>query len=529
VRASEAAERRASCLHRLAEESADLLVIGAGIIGSRIAYEAAHRGLRVVLVDAGDFGGQTSAASSKLVHGGLRYLATGDFRLVRELQVERDALATRIAPHLVRPLPLLLVVERGHARRVPKLAAALAVYSLVSGFSRPLPRLLRPARAREFVPVDPTGICACGLIREASTHDARLALATVHAAARAGAVALNYVRAVALERANGRTEAAVLEDVRTGARRMLRFGAVVNAAGPWLDCVRRLEDPRARPLTRLSKGVNAFLPLEGEWSAGVALFDDSRSALAIPWQGMLMVGATDKPFEGDPADAAPDSVDIEALLSSFCGVLPADQLRSNRVVHVVAGLRVLPPGNGETVQASRRHVVSVGPGGMISIAGGKLTTHRAIALDALRRLPANLRPGRLSPSDEALPGARGRDAAAAELRRRVDPEIATHLLHLYGADAMHVLAYADSEPNALDRIHSDGPDLWAQAFFAVDGEWALTVEDITSRRTTLAVRGLAGDAVCRALGTVVSDRTEFPPRRALSAKRGPVETIGASY
>lgn len=519
--ASGSAERRAYCLHQLEDERVDLLVIGAGIIGSRVAYEAAYRGLRVVLVDAGDFGGGTSAASSKLLHGGLRYLASGDFRLVRELQTERNALATRIAPHLVRPLPLLLVVERGHARQVPRLAAALAVYSLVSGFSHSRPRLLRPDRAAELLPVDQTAIHACGLIREACTHDARLTLATVRAAARAGAVALNYVRAVSFERAHGRIAAAVLEDVCTGARRTLHCGAVVSATGPWLDSVRRLEDPRARPQTRLSKGVNVFLPLEGEWQAGVALFDDSRSALAIPWQGMLLIGATDTEFEGDPTDAAPDSADIEALLTSFSGLLPRDLLRLERVEHAVAGVRVLPPGNEEPARASRRHVITVGPGGMISIAGGKLTNHRVIAADALRRLPVNLRPRRLSPNDAPLPGARGREAAAVVLRRRVDPETAGHLLHLYGADAMHLLAYADSMPNALDPIHPAGPDVWAQAFFAVDNEWALTVEDITSRRTTLTMRGLASDAVCCPLGGLVPQGTEYPSRAVPASTQGP--------
>jgi glycerol-3-phosphate dehydrogenase len=321
---------------------------------------------------------------------------------------------------------------------------------------------------------------------------------------------LNYVRATALERTHERIAAALLEDVRTGARLTLRCNAVVCAAGPWLDSIRRLEDPHATPLTRLSKGVHVFLPLEGDWHGGVALFDDSRSAVAIPWQGVLMLGATDTPFEGDPADAVPDSADVETLLTSFRGVLSPEQLRSDRVVHAIAGLRVLPSGNGSTAEASRRHVITVGPGGMISIAGGKLTTHRSIALDALRRLPAALRPRRLSPSDEALPSARAREAAAVALQSRVDPEIAAHLLHLYGADAIHLLAYADSEPSALDPIHPDGPDVWGQAFFAVDEEWALTVEDIASRRTTLTVRGLAGEGVRGALASLLPQRAKLP-------------------
>ena len=509
--ASEVAERRCHWFERLEEERVDLLVIGAGIIGSRVAFEAARQGLSVVLVDAGDFGGGSSAASSKLLHGGLRYLARGDLRLVRRLQLERNALATRIAPHLVRPLPLLLVVERGSARRVVKLGAALAVYSVVSGGRRPLPRLLRPALASRLAPVDPMAINACGVSHEASTHDTRLTLATARAAARAGAVTMNYVRAVAFQRARGRIAAVVLEDVHTNMQLTLRCSAVVNATGAWLDSVRRLDDPHARPLTRLSKGVHVFLPLDSSWRAGIALFDDTRSAFAIPWEGMLMLGATDTLFEGDPADATPGPADVETLLSSFRGVLPDAQLYADRVVHATAGLRVLEPGSGETAQASRRHVVSVAPSGMISIAGGKLTTHRAIAIDALRRLPANLRPSSLSPSDEPLPGARAREAAAAAVGRRVDPETAAHLLHLYGADATRLLAYAESVPDALDPIHPDAPDVWAQAFFAVDDEWALTVEDITSRRTTLAVRGLGGEEVCRALDALVPYPRDSPP------------------
>lgn len=509
---SRAKERRADSLDRLARERVDLLVIGAGIIGSRVAYEAARQGLRVALVDAGDFGGGTSAASSKLLHGGLRYLATRDFRLVRGMQVERDALAGQIAPHLVRPCPLVLVVKRSQASGLPKLAAALAVYSSVSGFRRPLPRLLRPSVATGFVPVEPRQIRSCGLIHEASTHDARLTLANVRAAASAGAAVLNYVRVVALERAHGRIVAAGLEDLRTGDGLTLRCRAVVNAAGPWLDSVRSLEDPDARPRTRLSKGVHVFLPLERKWHGGVALFDDSRSAIAIPWQGMLMFGTTDTPFDGDPADAAPDPADVQTLLGSFDGVLSPDQLRPDRAVHAVAGLRVLPSGRGDTAQASRRHVITIGTGGVISIAGGKLTTHRAIAVDALRALPTTVRPRRLSSTYEALPGARALEATAVALGRRVDSEVAVHLLQLYGADAIHLLTYADSERHALDLIHPGGPDVWAQAFFSVDREWALTVDDIVSRRTTLAVRGLAGEEVRNSLGALVSSSREDSPK-----------------
>jgi glycerol-3-phosphate dehydrogenase len=433
VASSHAAETRARALEQLGGEIVDLLVIGGGIIGSRVAYEAARAGLRVGLVDAGDFGGATTAASSKLLHGGLRYLATGDVRLVRELQREREILRARVAPHLVHPLSLVLLVERSRPRHIPKLAAALSLYTAVSGFRRPGPRLIPPRRAAELVPIDPGSICACGVIDEAVVHDARLALATTRAASRAGAIALNYLRAVAIHHTRGTFEV-ILEDELSKTLLTTRCRGIVNAAGPWVDGVRRLEDPTAQPLIRLSKGVHAVLPLAEAWHAGVALFDDSRSAVAIPWQGMLVIGATDTAFEGDPVAAVPTPTDIETVLGWFRSVLPSEQLQADRVLSSFAGLRALPPGRDETARASRRHRIIIGRHGMVSIAGGKLTNHRVIAIEALRRLPAELRPRRFIVSDDALLG--GHVPEAAELERHFDRETAWYLLNLYGSEAL---------------------------------------------------------------------------------------------
>jgi glycerol-3-phosphate dehydrogenase len=482
------AERRAAALARLEDQVFDLLVIGGGIVGSRVAFDGARAGLAVALVDKGDFGGATSAASSKLVHGGLRYLATGDLRLVRELQRERAVLGTQVAPHLVRPLRLVLAVERSHSRRAAKLAAALALYAAVSGFRRPWPRLIRCRQAMELVPFDPTAICACGLVEEASTHDARLALATARAARDAGVVTLNHVSAVAIERSRSRA-AVAMDDRVTGERLTVRARSVVNACGPWVDRVRQLEDPGARPLTRLSKGVHVVLPLPDGWQAGLALFDDSRSAFTVPWQGMLLLGATDTPVEG-PTDLGVTDEDIETLLGWFRGVLPEDVLQAERIVSTFAGLRVLAPGRSGTARASRRHLIAIGPGGTVSIAGGKLTSHRTIALDALAALPREIRPRRLALSAEALPGARLTGARAAVIRA-VGSRTADHLLGLYGGEAVRILDYVDTVPDALEPLHPDGPDIWAQAHFALDEELAVTAEDIAIRRTTLGLRGLA--------------------------------------
>lgn len=515
---SAAIAARARALERVTEATVDLLVIGAGILGSRVAFEAAGAGLRVALIDAGDVGGATSAASSKLVHGGLRYLASGDFRLVNELRREQGALANRVAPHLVRASPLVLAVEKHDRRRVPQLDAALALYSAASGFRRPLPRRISSAHAKALVPpLEIANLAACGLVTEAQTHDARLTLATARAAARHGAEVLNYVRVTALEQGPGGVYAAVLQDEYGGTPLTVSCRAIVNASGPWVDGVRRLDSASARPLVRLSKGVHAVLPLDEAWSGGLAIFDRLRSAIALPWQGMLLLGATDTAHGAGPSTVTADAREIETLLGTFRRVLPPEQLRLDRVVHSFAGLRTLAIGAQSTESSSRRHVIDVSERGMVSIAGGKLTNHRVIALDALRRLPPAVRPRIRAPSDEPLAhAAAGGPVNAAQ--GIGDPDVAAHLLHLYGPEVSSLLAYTQAVPDALDRVHPAGPDVWAQVYFAREQEWALSVDDLAGRRTTLAVRGLASPKVRSLLANAVSTpRHPEPDARTTTA------------
>jgi len=515
------ASKRQAALERLRGQRFDLLVIGAGIVGSRVAYEAARCGLSVALVDAGDFGGCTSSASSKLLHGGLRYLSSGDVGLVRQLQSERRASATRIAPQLVEPLPLVLAVEGRSPARTAKLAVALPLYAALSGFRRPRPHRMSVEAAAELIaPLRRKSVTACGLVTEALTHDARLTLATARAAARAAAVTANYVRVIGLERERelGRITAAIVEDVPTRERLRVRFQAVVNATGPCVDLVRTLERAGAAPLVRLSMGVHAVVPRQGEWRAGLALFDDAGTAIAIPWQGMLLIGATDTPHEEGPAPLVVDPVHVGQLLTRFADVLPREHLLASRVVHAFVGLRALPRDSVATARARRRHVVAVGSGGMVSIAGGKLTTHRLIAIDALCHLPIEVRPRRSKPRTEPL-GRKCSSTAESLLRARLDPDVTTHLIHLYGDDARRVAAYGDRARGALERVDPRGPDIWAQVDFARDEESALTVDDVVTRRTTLAMRGLAsgpvGEAVRERLRS--SDGALSPPPVGIDA------------
>ncbi len=486
---------RECSLDRLRLDTFDLLVIGGGIVGARVAFEAAHSGLRVALVDAGDFGGATSSASGKLIHGGLRYLRTGGMRFVREARREQRLLAGRVAPHLVRRLPLLLTAV-GHASTAfSTVAAGPLAYWALGGFRRPAPRLVAAEDARALIPPLLTaGLGAHVLLEEAVTDDGRLTLGTVKAAVRAGAVAVNHLQVVGLERSRAGVRGAVLEGRDGEGLVTVHCRAVVNATGPWIDQLRLLEDPGSRPAVRLSKGVHLALPLEGDWRAAFALdLGGAGHVYAVPWHGMLLLGTTDTPHDGDPGAVGPDPAEESYLLDAASCFLPSDLVRSDRLRCSFAGLRVLPAGDGPLYEASREHVVLVGPAGMISVGGGKLTTHRLIALDALRALPGDLRPKKLRPNVEPLPGASLPDARS--LRSLLDGTTAGHLMELYGGEADELLGYATRFPDALEKVHPGGPDIWAQVYHAAAEEWAVTVDDVVGRRTTLGIRGLDTEEV----------------------------------
>ena len=480
----------------LAERRFDLLVIGGGIVGAAIAAQAARASHSVALVDRGDFASGTSSASSKLIHGGLRYLQLGDFRLVHEAHRERRLLTETVAPHLVRRTPFLLPLYEDGPHPALVVHAGLVAYAALAR-SR-LHRPVSPARARSLVPpLRTAGLRSCGLYADAVTNDARLCLANVQAAHAAGAVVLNYASVEELRLEGGRVVGAEVavdgEPVTVAAR------AVVNAAGPWVDELRRLEDPAAAPSVRLSKGVHLTLALDEPWEAAVATPQDgARVSFAVPWEGMLLLGTTDSEHDGPPGPVEATDAEVDQVLEEARVSLEPSLVRKAALRWSFAGLRVLPRGGGDTASVRREAVLSVGRGGMLTIAGGKLTTYRALAARALRELERmhGLRPSRDDRSP--LPGAVDPAAGAAELARRhpdLDRSTVEHLVHLYGSVARDVLAPADESPELLERIHPDAPELVAQVAFAGSHEWALHPDDILRRRTTLAARGLDTPAV----------------------------------
>jgi len=474
---------REQALAELGERRFDLLVIGGGIIGAGIAEVASAHGLAVALVDKADFGSATSGASSKLIHGGLRYLRLGDVRLVREAHHERRALMNVVAPHLVRRLPFLLPLYEDGPYRPWFVQSGILLYSTLARAR--LNGLVGVERARKIVPELRTErLRSCALYADAWTNDGRLTLANVRAAADAGATVANYAEVLALRTAQGRVAGA---EVRAaGDTIAVSARAVVNASGPWVDHLRRLEDPEAKASMRLSKGIHAVLDGGEHWGAALTISHDKvRVSFAVPWEGMLLLGTTDTLHHGGPDEAAVTESDVAQVLEEAS--IAVDGVSRERVRATFAGLRVLPGGEGQTASARRETVFSRGSHGMLSVAGGKLTTYREIALTALDHVRPDLGLHRLDRRPRPLPGAAGLDHVAWP--DDLPTSTRSHLLHLYGSLATELLAPAADDPSLLEPLVPGRPDVRAQDRYAREREWALTDEDVLRRRTTAWLAG----------------------------------------
>jgi glycerol-3-phosphate dehydrogenase len=514
---------RAETRDLLSRACFDLLVVGGGILGITTAWHAAQSGLRVAMVDAGDFAGATSSASSKLLHGGLRYLQTGAVRLVAENHVERRAVSRDVAPHLARPLTFYLPVYKGGPHGAAKLGAGVFAYSALSAFRDGVGHVVSPARAAREVPELRTeGLKAVAVYEDGQMNDARMALMTVRAAVDAGAVVLNHAAVTALRTTGGRVTGAELRDRIDGTEFGVDARLVLNATGPWVDHVRRMEDPGAAPSIRLSKGAHLVLRRTAPWRAALATpIDHYRITFALPWEDMLLLGTTDEPYEGDPGEVRVTDADVAQILDEASLSVRDRQLSRDLMTYAFAGLRVLPGGPGDTATAKRETVVTEGPGGMLSVAGGKWTTFRHIGRTVLARLASlpgrpladGLEPvGRL-PRFAPLPGFASPEAVAHRLLvdgaaagSGMAPDTARHLAGHYGSLAFDIARLANEDPALAERIHPDAPEIRAQVVYARDREWAVDADDVLRRRTTLTVRGLDTPEVRAAVEGLLADR-----------------------
>lgn len=509
----------------MAAEPVDVLVIGGGITGAGIARDAALRGFRTALVDKGDFGSGTSSHSSRLVHGGIRYLEQFDFRLVREASRERRVLLT-IAPHLVRPLAFLLPVYRG--ARVPawKVRAGMWLYDLLATFHNVrMHRWLGPKATRRVEPsLRERDLQGAALYYDAQTDDARLVLATMRSAARAGALVANYTEITALLKPDGRVRGATLRDELNGQVSTVRALLVANAAGPWVDDVRRLDDPRAEPLLRLTKGVHVVVPrtrLDHTHAVTLTSPIDGRVMFVLPWHEESYIGTTDTDALGSPDDQRATAEDVVYLLRSANAFFPLARLGPQDVVATWAGLRPLlrPAQDIAPSEASREHRIVESASGLLSIAGGKLTTYRVMACDMVDRVAASLhaldgRPRRPPPPTDRMPLPGGETAdlevlVEAAVARGASQTVARHLVYRYGSETAAVLNQVERDRGLGVPIVTGQPDIWAEVAHAVEREMAVRLEDVLVRRLHLfyATRDQAvapsdavADFLARALG-----------------------------
>jgi len=511
-------QTRAAALDAMAAEPMDVLIIGGGITGAGIARDAALRGLRVALVDKSDVAGGTSSRSSRLIHGGLRYLEHGDLRLVFEASRERRILL-RIAPHLVRPLPFLFPAYRG--ARVPpwKLRAGLWLYDLLAAFRNVhAHRWLGAKRVRALEPgLRDKDLAGAGLYYDAQTDDARLALATLRSAATAGALIASYTEVLALAKPDGRVAGASVRDVLTGRRLELRARVVVNATGPWVDAVRRLDEPAATPLLRLSKGAHVAVPRARIGNTHAVTLTsplDGRVMFVLPWGDVSYIGTTETEETVPPERARTTGDDAVYLLRSANAFFPRARLAPHDVVSTWAGLRPLlaPDGSRSAGAVSREHRVVESASGLITIAGGKLTTYRVMGRDVMDRVAARLRKldGRRPPpapaTDELpLPGGETADLdvlVSGAVARGVGEPTAQHLVASYGTESAAVLNLVDRQRGLGKPILEGRPEIRAEVVHAVQREMAVRLADVLIRRTHLfhQARGQAVTAT-----TVVAD------------------------
>jgi glycerol-3-phosphate dehydrogenase len=496
----------------------DVLVVGGGITGSGIARDAVRRGLSVALVEMNDLAYGTSSRSSKLVHGGLRYLEQGELAMVFESVSERRILMD-LAPHLVNPLGFLFPVYKGSRHNLFVINTGMWLYDGLSLFRSPkIHKNLKPKDVAELEPaLEQKGLKGAPLYYDCSTDDARLTLETAIDAADQGAVVCTGAKVKRfLKGEDGRIRGALVEDtLHGGGTKEVRAKVVINATGPWTDATRALSSipgQEHKKVLRPTKGIHivvdaAKLPVKH----AVVCFHptDERVLFALPWGDRTYVGTTDTDFEGDPKDVAATLEDVDYLIDASNAYFPNHPIAREDVIATWAGLRplVAPPektGLSES-DVSREHEILVGRDGLITIAGGKLTTYRRMSAEVvdtavkLLRMQGGAKGLKPARTDESpLPGGQGwpedddHDAVAKRVRAasedRLEPDVARYLADTYGMRAMAIAKLVKDDAGLAHRLVAGRPEILAQVTYAATEELAASVTDVMVRRTQLFYR-----------------------------------------
>ncbi len=502
---------RAENWERLGAEEFDVVVIGGGITGAGAALDAATRGLRVALVEARDLAAGTSSRSSKLFHGGLRYLEQLEFSLVREALRERELMLTRLAPHLVKPVGFLYPLTHRIWER-PYTAAGLALYDSMGGArSVPGQKHFTRAGALRMAPALKRSALIGGIqYYDAQADDARHTMTVARTAARYGAVVSTSTQVTGFLREADRIAGVRLRDVETGDETEVRAQAVINATGVWTDELQRLSGSRGRFRVRASKGVHIVVPRDRIVAeTGMILRTEKSVLFVIPWGNHWIVGTTDTDWNLDLAHPAATKHDIDYILEHVNTVL-ATPLTNDDIEGVYAGLRPLLAGESEeSSKLSREHAVARVAPGLVAIAGGKYTTYRVMAADAVDAISGDLS-GRIASSiTDRVPllGADGYHALVNQADQLASshglhPYRVRHLLDRYGSMVHEVLRLTEDRPELIKPVPAAQNYLQAEVVYAVSHEGALHLEDVLTRRTRISIeyphRGVdCADAVAR--------------------------------
>jgi glycerol-3-phosphate dehydrogenase len=452
----------------------DIVVIGGGATGLGTAVDAAARGFRTLLLEAFDFAKGTSSRSTKLVHGGVRYLAQGNIGLVFGALRERGILL-RNAPHLAHRLPFVVPAYDWWSR--PFYGTGLLLYSLLAGsLGMGFSRIVSRYQALRLAPtLEPNGLRGGVVYYDGQFDDARMAIALLRTLQDLGGLALNYAPVTGLIKEHEHVAGVVAQDAETGQEMRFMARAVVNATGVFADDLRHIDDPQARPMIAPSQGVHLVLDrsfLPGDHAIMIPKTDDGRVLFAVPWHGRVIVGTTDTPRDSTPIEPRPLDEEIAFLLQHAARYLSKDP-RPDDVLSVFAGLRplVTSSGTANTAALSRDHTLVVAPSGLITITGGKWTTYRHMAEDTVdRAAEAGGLPRRPSVTRELkLHGA---------LDSRLPPPF-----DVYGADAPMLIELLAQCPEWRQPLHPSLPYLAGEVVWAARHELARTVEDVLARRT----------------------------------------------
>ncbi len=490
-------EQRDSAISQLALEKFDVLVIGGGVTGVGAALDAASRGLKVALIESQDIAAGTSSRSSKLIHGGLRYLEQYDFKLVREALHERELMVSSLSPHLVKPVGFLFPLTEKFKERT-YVGAGLALYDALRGFQRALPwhKHIGQKQINEIAPsLRPDLITGAIKYFDAQVDDARHTMTIARTAARHGAVIATRVSAESLLRDGKRVIGVKAKDLVTGKTINISATATIMCAGIWSDELHAKFDLKPGYGVTMSKGVHIVLPGSAiKSNAGIILKTPVSVLFLIPWGDKWIVGTTDTPYTGDRAEPFASREDVQYILDQANRVL-TPKLEASEIIGVYAGLRPLVSNikNSATTKLSREHTVDRPTAGFVSIAGGKYTTYRIMAKDAVDRAVIELR--KLTPESvtEKLPlvGADGYFALVQQVERLseasgLDAQTITHLLNRYGSMISEVLELIDENPKLAAKVDEDLLYIKAEIYYAASNEGARSVDDVISRRTRIS-------------------------------------------